>query len=167
MEVDQELTNTQPIKSSVNEIEPFTDYHLKNKPFLSFDADSFIQPPTLVEADSTNSSIFSAGNATLATHECFEIEVEEPHYNYHGPKIVLPKYECPVSIYMADSIGAVKSRTLLQVLLDSGSMVSMIKRSALPQNVITKSIGETKNITNLAGRVQEQEVVIPQRFEVA
>ena len=48
----------------------------------------------------------------------------------------------------------------MQVLLDSGSTVSMIKRSALPQNVVTKTISETKNITTLTGRVQVEEVVI-------
>ena len=88
------------------------------------------------------------------------MEVEEPRYNYHGPKIVLPKHECPVTICTADTIGTVKSRRLLQVLLDSGSTVSMIKRSALPQNVVTKTISETKNITTLTGRVQVEEVVI-------
>jgi hypothetical protein len=81
MEVDQELTDTQSINSSVNKLELFTDTldsHLKSKPLLSYDDDSSCQPPTLVEADSTNSSVFPAGNATLATYECFEMEVEEP-----------------------------------------------------------------------------------------
>jgi hypothetical protein len=35
----------------------------------------------------------------------------------------------------------------------------MIKRPALPQKVITKTISETKNINTLAGRVQVQEIV--------
>jgi len=35
----------------------------------------------------------------------------------------------------------------------------MIKRSALPQQVVTKLISETKTITMLAGKVQGQEVV--------
>ena len=88
------------------------------------------------------------------------MEVEEPRYNYHGPEILMPKHECPVSICTADTIGAVKSRQLLRVLFDSGSTVPMIKRFALPQKVITKTISETKNTTTLAGRVQAQEVVI-------
>ena len=107
MEVDRELTDT------INKLELFTDTldsHLKNKPFLNYDDDSSCQPPTLVEADSTDSSVSSAGNATLATYESFETEVEEPRYNYHGPKIVFPKHECPVNICTAETIGAVKSR---------------------------------------------------------
>jgi hypothetical protein len=35
----------------------------------------------------------------------------------------------------------------------------MIKRSALPQQVVAKTISETKKITTLAGKVQAQEVV--------
>ena len=108
MEGDQELIDTQPIKYSVNKVDPFTDtldFYLKNKPVLSYDDDSSFQPPTLVEADSTNSLVFSAGNATLSTtHECHEMKVEEPRYNYHRPKIILPKHECPVTICTADTI---------------------------------------------------------------
>ena len=62
-------------------------------------------------------------------------------------------------ICTADTIGTVKSRRLLRVLLDSGSTDSMIKRSALPPKVVTKAISETKNISTLAGRIQAQEVV--------
>jgi len=45
------------------------------------------------------------------------------------------------------------------VLLDSGLTVSMIKKSALPPKVITKTISETRNVTTLAGKIQAQEVV--------
>jgi hypothetical protein len=47
VEVDQELNATQPLNSSVNKFEAFTDtpdYHLKNKPFLSYDDGSSFQP---------------------------------------------------------------------------------------------------------------------------
>ena len=80
-------------------------------------------------------------------------------YNYHGPKILLPKHECPVTIFSANTIGAVKSRRHLQVLFDSVLTVSMIKRSALPQKVVTKRTSETKNITTHAGKVRAWEVV--------
>jgi hypothetical protein len=150
MEVGLELTDAQPINFSVNKLDQFTDtidYHFKKRTFLKYDDDSSCQPPGLVEADSINSSIFSAGNASFSiTHECFEMEVEEPRYNYHGPKIVLPKHECPVTICSADTIGTVKSRQLLQVLFDSGSMVSMIKRPTLPPKAVTKTISEIRDI---------------------
>ena len=72
---------------------------------------------------------------------------------------MLPKRECPVAIFSADTIGMVKSRQLLQVLLDSGSMVSMIERSPLLPKVITKTFSETKINATLAGKIHMQEVV--------
>ena len=87
MEVNQELTDVQPIKFSVNILEYFTDtihYHFKNRTFLNYDDDSLCQPPSLVDADSTYSLVFSDGNTTLSTtHECIKMEVEE-----HGLKIL-------------------------------------------------------------------------------
>ena len=47
----------------------------------------------------------------------------------------------------------------MRVLFDSGSTVSLIKRSALPPKVTTKTISETKNISMLAGKLQAQEVI--------
>ena len=115
MEVAQEFNNYTPLDISVNKVESFTDpngIYFENRVFLEYDDDSISLPPRLEEVDSfTNGSVFSAGNATfIPNHECFELEVEEPRYNYHGPKTVLPKRECPVTICTADTIGAVKSR---------------------------------------------------------
>jgi hypothetical protein len=110
-----------------------------------------------VDESSTDSLVFPDGNANLfPNHECFELEFEEPRYNYRGPKIVVPGREFPVTICTADTIGAVKSRRLLRVLLDSGSTVSMIKRSVLLLKVITNTINETKNISALAGKLQRR-----------
>jgi hypothetical protein len=119
------------------------DVLFKNRMFLKYDDDSGSIPPSLEEVDdsSTDDSFFSAGNADSFSHnECFELEFDEPRYNYHGPKIIVPRHECPVTICTADTIGAVKSRRLLRVLLDSGSTVSMIKRSVIPPKVVTKTI---------------------------
>ncbi len=45
------------------------------------------------------------------------------------------------------------------MLFDSGSNVSMIKRSALPKGVITKLLGDTKLVRTLAGHLKTQEVI--------
>jgi hypothetical protein len=45
------------------------------------------------------------------------------------------------------------------VLFDSGSSISIIKRSALPKGVITKLLGDTKLVRTLAGCLKTQEVV--------
>eukprot|EP00804_Cyclotella_cryptica_P018077 CCRYP_017618-RF/>CCRYP_017618-RF protein AED:0.32 eAED:0.31 QI:0/0/0/1/0/0/2/0/448 len=137
------------------------DSFFKNRLFLKYDDDSGSIPPSLEEVDDSSSddSFFSAGNADFSPYDCFDLEFDEPRYNYHGPKIIVPRHECPVTICTADTIGAVKSRRLLRVLLDSGSTVSLIKRSALPPKVVTKEISDTKNISTLAGKLQAQEVV--------
>ncbi len=45
------------------------------------------------------------------------------------------------------------------MLFDSGSNVSMIKRSALPKGIITTLLGDTKLVRTLAGHLKTQEVV--------
>jgi hypothetical protein len=45
------------------------------------------------------------------------------------------------------------------VLFDSGSNISKIKRSALPNGVITKLLGDTKLVRTLPGHLEMQEVV--------
>jgi hypothetical protein len=46
------------------------------------------------------------------------------------------------------------------VLFDSGSNVSMIKRSALPKGFITKLLGDIKLVRTLTGSLKTQEVVM-------
>jgi hypothetical protein len=58
----------------------------------------------------SNNTISSAENATIAfEYHCYEIEVDAPRFNYHGPKIKIPKQELPVTICTADTIGAIRS----------------------------------------------------------
>ena len=91
--------------------------------------------------------------------KCFNIDSNGPCYNYHGPKVVIPKQESPITICTANTIGNVRSRRLFRVLLDSGSTVSMIKRSAIPVGAVTKDIGESKSIRTLAGQLKTQDVI--------
>ncbi len=112
------------------------------------------------EVSLSKKTISSAGNATIAfEYHCYEIEADASWFNYHGPKIKIPKQELPVTICTADTIGTIRSQRLFRVLFDSGSNVSMIKRSALPKGVITKVIGDTKLVRTLAGHLKTQEVV--------
>jgi hypothetical protein len=57
---------------------------------------------------------------------------------------------------------SIRSQRLFRVLFDSGSNVSMIKRSALPKGVVTKLLGDTKLVRTLVGRLKTQEVVTMQ-----
>ena len=114
------------------------------------------------EVSLSNNTVSSAGNATIAFEcHCYEIEAGIPQFNYHGPKIKIPKQELPVTICTTDTVGTIRSQKLFRVLFDSGSglNVSMIKRSALPKGVITKLLGDTKLVRTLAGHLKMQEIV--------
>jgi hypothetical protein len=125
---------------------------------------SLVVDPTLSTLDISISknSDSSTGNASALEHECYEVKDDTPQFNYHGPKIKIPKQESPVTICTADTIDTIRSQRLFQVLFDSGSNVSTIKRSALPKGVITKLLGDTKLVRTLAGRLKMQEVVTMQ-----
>ncbi len=110
----------------------------------------------------SNNSNSSAGNASAFKYECYEVEDDTPWFNYHGPKIKIPKQESPVTICTTDTIGTIRSQRLFQVLFDSGLNVSMIKRSALRKGVIMQLLGDTKLMKTLAGHLKMQEVVTMQ-----
>ncbi len=54
-----------------------------------------------------------------------------------------------------------------QRFLDSDLNVSMIKRSALPNGIITKLLGDTKLVRTLAGHLKTQKVVTMQDLRLA
>ncbi len=133
---------------------------------LEYDEDtvSLVVDPTLSTSNKSisNNSYPSTGNASAFEYECYEVKDDTPQFNYHRPKIKIPKQESPVTICTADTIGTIKSQRLFQVLFDSGLNVSMIKRSALLKGIITKLLGDTKLMRTLAGRLKTQEVVTMQ-----
>jgi hypothetical protein len=116
--------------------------------------------PTLFISDISisDNSNSSAGNASAFEYECYKVEDNAPQFNYHRPKIKVPKQESPMTICTADTIATIRSQRLLRVLFDSGLNVSMIKRSALPKGVITKLLCDTKLVRTLAGCLKTQEV---------
>ena len=59
----------------------------------------------------------------------------------------------------ANTIGTIRSRRLLRVLLDSGATVSMIKKSCLPKGVVLTDTSDTKNVSTLAGKLQSKQLV--------
>ena len=125
------------------------------------------EPLCLSDDDTVNSAlshdIFDAGNAQNNTfYECFISLIDnENKFNYLGPKVVkVPKrHETPATILVASTIGAIKSRRILRVLLDSGSTVSLIRKQCLPKGVQLKDIGEQKSVTTLGGTLQAKQVV--------
>jgi hypothetical protein len=79
------------------------------------DTKSLVEEPTLTIADFlfSDSSGLSAGNATITSEGyCYEIEADEPQFNDHGLKIMIPKQELPIIICTSDTIGTVCSQRL-------------------------------------------------------
>ena len=68
------------------------------------------------------------------------------------PNIKLQQ-QTPATIAISNTIVTVKSRNFLKVLLDSGSVTTLINKSALPKEVQGKPLIESKDINTLAGRV--------------
>ena len=118
-------------------------------------------------ADSmTNSTIMcnatdddSVGNALIASLKVYEVFNEDDiEYCFHGPKII-PKNETPATICTVNTIGAIHSRQLFCILLDSGASCCLIKKSSVPRGVILKDLSNGKCIETLSGQVMAQQVV--------
>jgi hypothetical protein len=69
------------------------------------------------------------------------------------------RHETPVTLLTDYTIGTLRSRRIFRVLLDSGSNVTLIKRSCLPKNCQTKTLESNKSIKTLGGKLTSQEVV--------
>ncbi len=83
---------------------------------LEYDEDtvSLVVDPTLSTSDKSisNNSDSSTANASAFVYECHEVKDDTPQFNYHGPKIKIPKQESPITICTADMIGAIRSQRL-------------------------------------------------------
>ena len=114
-----------------------------------------------MSTESCDMSITSAGNAsidTLDTLAAYQLDADETEYSYRGPK-VLYRNETPATICTANTIGLIRSRKLLRVLLDSGSNACLINRSALPKGIIPKELSNKKSFRTLAGKLSASQMV--------
>ena len=126
---------------------------------IVYDDDSYIfsnDTATTVAATFSDSSV---GNASIESEECFQNQVEQPVFNFKGPKVMPTRHETPVTICTANTIGTLRSRRIFRVLLDTGSSCSLIKRACLPKNCQMKTLEARKRVSTLAGKLQAQEVV--------
>jgi len=65
----------------------------------------------------------------------------------------------PVTIMVVDTIGTVKSRRLLKVLLDSGSTITLINKKCLPKACKPCPISQSMMVNTLAGSYQPSAMV--------
>jgi hypothetical protein len=66
----------------------------------------------------------------------------------------------PVAIIVADSNGAVRSRKLLKVLLDSGSTTTFINEKCLPKKCKPRQISQSRMVYTLAGSYQSSAMLV-------
>jgi hypothetical protein len=88
--------------------EPLNTSHHKIAFKYDEDTVSLVVEQTLSTSDmsiSNHSNSFARNASTAFEYECYEIEDDTPQFNYHGPKIKIPKQESPVTICTADTIG--------------------------------------------------------------
>jgi hypothetical protein len=76
------------------------------------------------------------------------------------PKKTVPQNLTPVTIMVVDTISSVRSRTLLRVLLNSGSTTKLITKRCLPRNCKPQEIDSSRKVNTLAGTYTSTEVVI-------
>jgi hypothetical protein len=83
---------------------------------------------------------------------------EEVHVK--STKIPQSRNLTPVTIMLADTIGTVKSRRLLRVLLDSGSTTTLINKRCLPRKSLPCKTSQSRMVNTLAGNYQSSVMVI-------
>ncbi len=79
---------------------------------LEYDEDtmSLVVDPTLSTSNISisDNSDSSTGNASAFEYECYKVKDDTPQFNYHGPKIKIPKQESPVTICTTDTISIIR-----------------------------------------------------------
>jgi hypothetical protein len=76
------------------------------------------------------------------------------------PKNTVPKNLTTVTIMVVDTIPSVRSRTLLRVLLDSGSTTSLMNKKCLSRNCKSCKISSSRKVNTLVWTYTSTEMVI-------
>jgi hypothetical protein len=118
----------------------------------------------------TNSSTFSTGNApkNLIIDQWYmvdHIDAKSKIDSRKRKRNSIPDSPqngnlTPVIIMVADSIGAVRSRRLLKVLLDSGSTTTLVNKKCLPKKCRPCQISQSRMVNTLAGSYQLSAMVV-------
>ena len=66
----------------------------------------------------------------------------------------------PVTIMVADTIGTVRSRRLLKILLDSGSTTTLINKRCLPRKRQPCQISQSRTVNTITGAYQSSAMVV-------
>ena len=106
----------------------------------------------------TKSTSPPTGNAfnSIMNNHCYM--AEEVHVK--NTKIPQGRNLTPVTIMVADIIGTIKSRRLLKVLLDSGSMTTLINKKCLPRKCQPCKTSQNRMVSTLAGTYNSAAMVV-------
>jgi hypothetical protein len=97
----------------------------------------------------------------ICTEEMFAISEDNRNdKEVDKPEKTVPQNLTPVTIMVVDTISSIRSRTLLRVLLDSGSTTTLINQKCLPSNCKPCEITSSKKVNTLAGTYTSTEIVI-------
>ncbi len=101
----------------------------------------------LFNTESTSPSTGNAPNNSIVNNHCYM--AEEVHVKI--TTISQSRNLTPVTIMVADTIGTIKSRRLLKVLLDSGSTTTLINKRCLPRKCQPCKTSQSRMVNTLAG----------------
>ena len=110
----------------------------------------------LFNTESTSPSTGNAPNNSIVNNHCYM--AEEVHVKI--TTISQSRNLTPVTIMVADTIGTIKSRRLLKVLLDSGSTTTLINKRCLPRKCQPCKTSQSRMVNTLAGNYQSSVMVI-------
>jgi hypothetical protein len=116
-----------------------------------------------IESFSTKPTIFSTGNAPkkIHVHNCYMAEALDPESENSASSSTSPTRNLtPVTIMVVDTIGAVRSRRLLKILLESGSTATLINKKCLPRKCQPCPISQSRMVNTLAGSYQSSAMVV-------
>jgi hypothetical protein len=119
---------------------------------------------------STTPTVISTGNAPkhIVIPSCYMAETLDPKSDSNSSKggknsvsnTLSIMNLTPVTIMVVDTIGAVKSRRLLKILLDSGSTTTLINKRCLPKKCQPCQIFQSRMVNTLAGAYQSSAMVV-------
>jgi hypothetical protein len=104
----------------------------------------------ILNTKSTSPSTGNASSKSKFNNYCYM--AVEVHVNL--TKIPQSRNLTPVTTMAAETIGTVKSRRLLKVLLDSGSTTTLINKRCLPRKCQPCDTSQSRMVNTLAGSYQ-------------
>jgi hypothetical protein len=99
-------------------------------------------------------------NESSMLETCTDEEDNGSDKEVDKPKKNVPQNLTPVRIMVVDTIPLVRSRGLLKILLDSGSLTTLVSKKCLPKKCRPCQISQSRMVNTLAGSYQLSAMVV-------